>query len=254
MVLLGQGILEAGMRADQIMSRDVITVAPGTSIIEAAGLMLRHHISGLPVVDAADKLVGIVSEGDFLRRTELGTHTKRGLLFSLIAGSGKEAEEFTRQRGRKIIDLMTPEPVTITEDTPLEEVVRLMEKHDIKRLPVVRNNRLVGLVTRSDFLRTLAGITYPSDELADDAEIEEEVVRVIKNNNWSPLGFNVTVHHGVVHIKGIITDERSRQATIVAAANVTGVEEVHDHLFWVDPTSGLSIRSAEDKATQERSA
>ncbi|MBY0383326.1 MAG: CBS domain-containing protein [Xanthobacteraceae bacterium] len=242
------------MRADQIMSREVIIVSPETSITDAASLMLSHHISGLPVVDKSGKLAGIVSEGDFLRRSELGTQTKRGFLRALIAGPGKEAEEFTRQTGRKIIDIMTPEPITVTEDTLLEEVVRLMEKHDIKRLPVVRNDRLIGLVTRSDLLRTLAGIVYPSAGSCEDANIRDKIIHEIKNATWSPVSLKIMVHDGIAHIQGIITDERSRQATIVAAENVPGVKQVHDHLCWVDPISGLSVLSPEDEATQEKTA
>jgi len=240
------------MRADQIMSREVLTVTPETSIIEAAGLMLSHHVSGLPVIDKSGKLAGIVSEGDFLRRSELGTQTKRGFFQALIAGPGRAAEEFTRECGRKIVDVMTPEPIAVDEDTPLEEIVRLMEKHGIKRLPVVRDERLVGLVSRSDLLRTLAGIVYPAEVSLEDSDLCERIVHEITGKPWSPVSFKVTVHRGITHIRGIITDERSRQATIVAAENVQGVTEVHDHLCWVDPMSGVSVLSAEDEAARER--
>lgn len=240
------------MRADQIMSRDVIAVTAETSIGEAVGLMLSHHISGLPVVDAQGKLIGIVSEGDFLRRSELGTQTKRGFLSSLIAGPGKAAEEFTRQSGRRISDVMTPEPVTVTEEASLEDAVCLMEKHHIKRLPVVRNDRLVGLLTRSDLLRVLAGVVYPSESSPQDSKIADRIAAKIKDASWCPVSFKITVHDGIVQIRGIITDERSRQATIVAAENVPGVREVHDHLCWIDPMSGLSILSAADEAAREK--
>src|SRR5204862_4051642 len=126
------------MRAHQIMTRPVITVAPDTAMIEAANTMLQRHVSGLPVVDAAGKLVGIISEGDFVRRSEIGTQRKRGRWLKLILGPGKAATDFVHEHGRKVAEIMTAEPLTITEDTALEEIVQLMENNNVKRLPVMR--------------------------------------------------------------------------------------------------------------------
>ena len=126
------------MRAHQIMTRPVFTVLPDATIIEAANLMLQRHISGLPVVDAAGKLVGIVSEGDFIRRSEIGTQRKRSRLLNFILGPGQAANRTSvHEHGGKIAEIMTPEPVTITEDTSLEAIVTLMEKNKLKRLPVM---------------------------------------------------------------------------------------------------------------------
>ena len=116
------------MRAHQIMTRPVTTVTPDTTIVEAANTMLQRNVSGLPVVDAAGKLVGIVSEGDFIRRGELGTQRKRGRFLAFILGPGQAAADFVREQGRKIAEVMTPKPLTITEDAPLEKIVALMEK------------------------------------------------------------------------------------------------------------------------------
>src|SRR5579871_791511 len=127
------------MRARQIMTKNLVTVGPDSSIADAAKLMLEHHISGLPVLDKSGKLVGIVSEGDFLRRSEIGTQRRRPRWLQFLTGPGREAKEFVQQSGRKVEQIMAREPVTVTEDTPLEELVNLMEKHDIKRLPVMRN-------------------------------------------------------------------------------------------------------------------
>jgi len=134
------------MRADQIMTRTVITVTPETKIAEAANIMLEKHVSGLPVVDASGKLVGIVSEGDFIRRSEIGTQRKRGRFLKFILGPGKAAADFVHEHGKKVSEIMTPEPLTIVEYTPLEQIVQLMEKNNIKRLPVLnaedsRSNR-----------------------------------------------------------------------------------------------------------------
>src|SRR5580692_1743473 len=126
------------MRAHQIMTRDVITVRPDTTIEEAAKLMLRNHISGLPVTDAYGELVGVASESDFLRRSEIGTGRKRPAWLQFLLGPGRAATDFVRERGRKVEDVMTQDVITVAEETPLDELVRLMEKNDIKRLPVMR--------------------------------------------------------------------------------------------------------------------
>src|SRR5260370_19355383 len=136
------------MRAHQIMTRPVITVTPETTIVEAANTMLQRHVSGLPVVDAAGKLVGIISEGDFIRRSEIGTQRQRGRFLKFILGPGKAATDFVHEHGRKVAEIMTRETLTITEDTTLEEIVHLMEKNHIKQLPVTRGDKIVGIATR----------------------------------------------------------------------------------------------------------
>ena len=129
------------MRAHQIMTRDVITVGPGTSIVEAAKLMLDNHLSGVPVLDEYGKLTGVVSEGDFLRRSEIGTQRKRPRWLQYFIGPGRAANEFVHASGRKVDEVMTRNPLVVTEDTTLEEIVRLMEKNHVKRLPVMRGER-----------------------------------------------------------------------------------------------------------------
>src|SRR6202050_5991624 len=137
------------MRAHQIMTRQVITVATGASIVDAANIMLDKHISGLPVVDKAGKLVGIVSQGDFIRRAEIGTQRKRGRWLKFLLGPGRAASDFVHERGRKVGEIMTPNPWTVTEDATLEDIVELMERNNVKRLPVMRGDRLGGIGTRT---------------------------------------------------------------------------------------------------------
>ena len=235
------------MRAHQIMTRPVITVTPETTIVEAANTMLQRHVSGLPVVDASGKLVGIVSEGDFIRRTEIGTQRKRGRFLKLILGPGKAATDFVHEHGRKVAEIMTPEPLTISEDTQLEEIVELMEKNNVKRLPVTRADKIVGIVSRSNLLQAVASLAREiPDPTADDDHIRNRVIDAIEKNDWCPFGLSVIVRDGIVHLSGVITEERSRKATIVAAENVTGVNKVHDHLCWVDTMSGMYLNSPED--------
>ena len=236
------------MRAHQIMTRKVITVGPDTSIAEAAATMLKNHVSGLPVVDAAGKLIGIVSEGDFIRRAEIGTQRTRSRWLQFLVGPGKSATEFVQQQGRKVAEVMTPDPYTVSEDTTLPDVVELMEKRHVKRLPVVRGDQIVGIVTRANLLQAVAGLAREvPDPTADDDHIRDRIIASIEKTDWRPFGLGVTVRNGVVHLHGVITDEASRQAAVVAAENVQGVKQVHDHLCWVDTMSGMYVNSPEDE-------
>lgn len=240
------------MRAHQIMTKDVVTVTPHTSIEDAAKIMLQTHISGLPVLDDAGKLVGIVSESDFLRRSEIGTGRKRPAWLQFLVGPGRAATDFVHERGRKVEDVMTEDPITVDEETPLEDLVRLMEKNGIKRLPVMSGNKIKGIVTRSNLLQAVASIAHEiPDPTADDDHIRNRITRTVNATDWRPIGFEVTVRKGVVHLHGMITTDKARQATIVAAQNTAGVKEVHDHLCFVDTYSGFYVELPEDmEATQ----
>ena len=236
------------MRAHQIMTRQVFTVSPDATILEAANLMLQRHISGLPVVDPAGKLVGIVSEGDFIRRSEIGTRRRRNRLLKLILGPGQAATDFVHEHGCKIAEIMTNDPVTISEDTQLEAIVTLMEKNKLKRLPVTRGDQVVGIVSRANLLQAVASLAREiPDPTADDDHIRDRIIRALGANDWCPHGLNVIVRDGIVHLSGIITDDRSRQAAIVCAENIAGVKTVHDHLCWVDPMSGMYFIASEDE-------
>jgi CBS domain-containing protein len=242
------------MRAHQIMTRPVISITPETTIVDAANTMLQKHISGLPVVDATGKLVGIVSEGDFIRRSEIGTQRKRGRFLKFILGPGKAATDFVHEHGRKIGEIMTPEPLTITEDTELAEIVELMEKNNIKRLPVMRGDTLVGIVSRSNLLQAVASLARDvPDPTADDDHIRNRIIDALEKNDWCPFGLSVIVRDGIVHLSGVITEERSRKAAVVAAENVAGVVKVHDHLCWVDTMSGMYLNSPEDEGLAKAS-
>jgi CBS domain-containing protein len=234
------------MRAHQIMTRSVISVTPEATILEAANIMLQWHVSGLPVVDASGKLVGIVSEGDFLRRSEIGTQRKRGRWLKFLAGTGGAADDFVRENGRRISEVMTRDPISITEDTPLEEIVTAMEDNRVKRLPVMRGDKLVGIVSRANLLQAVASLAREiPDPTANDDRIRSRIIGALEKNDWCPFGLDVVVRDGIVHLSGVITDERSRQAAIVAAENATGVKQVHDHLCWVEPMSGMYLEPPE---------
>ena len=231
------------MKVRDVMTRKVLSIEPNADVLQAVRSMLENKISGLPVVDADGNLVGIVTEGDFLRRSETTTERRRPRWLEILVGPGRLADEYVHTHARKVGDVMTTEPHTVTEDTPLEGVVQLMEKHRIKRLPVVRGKLLIGIISRANLLRALASLAPTVPEMSEtDETIRATLLAELERQKWAPVAFlNVIVRGGVVELWGTITDERERQALIVAAQNVQGVKDVRDHLVWVEPTSGVVI-------------
>jgi CBS domain-containing protein len=241
------------MQVNDIMTTNVVSIGPDEPIVKAASLMLQNRISGLPVVDKEGELVGIVTEGDFLRRGELGTQRHRTKWLEFIIGPGKLAEEYVRTSGRKVEDVMTPDPWTIRKDEPLERVVEMMERHHIKRLPVTSGGRMIGIVSRANLLHALA--TFARDlpaPTSGDSAIRANILAAFAKQDWAPR-VNVMVKDGVAELHGVITDDRERQGLVVAAENVAGVKKVHDHLVWVEPMSGMAFLSTEDE-TKQRTA
>lgn len=235
------------MIASDAMTPTVVTVTSGTDLGQAVRLMLERGISGLPVVDAAGKPVGILTEGDLLRRTELGTERHRPAWMQFVRGPGREAADYVRTHARKVDEVMTRDLVTAEADAPLESVVSLMEKHGIKRVPVVRDGRLVGLVSRADLLRQLLpGLTVSDESGATDDELRGRVEAALRAQRWAPReSLRVTCAAGVVTLEGVILDDRERGAIRVAAENVPGVRGVKDALVWVDPGTGISLSGSD---------
>jgi len=237
------------MKAADIMTANPITIAPGDSVMEAVRLMLQRKFSGLPVIDSKGAVVGIVTEGDLLRRTETGTQRRRPRWIEFFVGPGRLASEYAHASGRKVEEVMTRPVQTITEETPLDEVVNIMERHQIKRLPVLRDGKLVGIVSRANLLRALASVARETKPTSvDDATIRDRLKAELARQPWAPVALvDVVVRNGVVHLWGTILDERQRQGIRVAAENTPGVKSVEDHLVWVEPTSGLVIGTSEDE-------
>ena len=203
------------MKAADIMTRNVVSVQPETTILRAAELMLQHRISGLPVVDTDDHVVGIVTEGDFLRRTETGTQRKRPRWLQFLVGPGRLAEEYVRSSSRKIEDVMTQAVHTIGEDTPVSDVVELMERHRIKRLPVLRDDKLVGIVSRANLLHALASLAPEIQSTsADDVAIRERLLTELNRQNWAPLGLiDVIVRNGTVELWGTLLERKKASSS-----------------------------------------
>jgi CBS domain-containing protein len=231
------------MKAADLMTSFVVTVTPEATIEYAAQLMLQHRISGLPVTDSDGAVLGIVTESDLLRRAETGTDKRHARWVSLLIGPGRLAQEYVHTHGRKVGEVMTERVFSVTPETPLADLVALMETRHVKRVPVVDQGRLVGIVSRADVMAALVGLLSEKPAgAATDTEIRNQILAEIDRQPWGPRGsVDVIVANGVVVLKGAIPDERERAALCVAAENVPGVKAVHDRLVWIDSVSGIVI-------------
>jgi CBS domain-containing protein len=230
------------MQAKDVMTHPVISVSTQGSILEAVRLMLQHKVSGLPVFDESGNLAGIVTEGDFLRRVETDTLRRRPRWIELIVGPGKLAEEYARASTRNVRDVMTTEVHSVSEDAPLGEVVTIMEQNRIKRVPVMRGNEVVGIVTRANLLRALINAAKPQLSSTDDATIRGRLLSHLAEQKWAPVGtIDVVVRNGNVTLSGFVTDERERRALCIAAENIPGVKNVEDQLAWLVPGTGVMV-------------
>jgi CBS domain-containing protein len=231
------------MKAEDVMTRDVISIDPDATVLQAARLMLQHRISGLPVIDKDGRLVGVVSEGDFLRRRETKTEHRRSRWLEFLMGPGRIAAEYSHSHGSKVSEVMTEDVQTVDDFTPLEDIVERMEHRRVKRVPVMCGGEVVGIVTRSNLMHAMVSLARTAQAPAeDDAAIRDRLLAEIAKEQWAPAATaNVVVHDGVVELWGVIIDERQREALKVAAENIPGVKSVKDHMVWIEPVSGLTI-------------
>jgi len=221
------------MNVSDIMSRRVISVAPDATILEAVRLMLKHRISGLPVIDPHGRLAGIVSESDFMRRPETGTERHRSRWLDALFGPAEGAQSYIHSHGTEVREVMTRHVVTVDEHETLERIVHLMETHRIRRLPVVRGERVVGIVSRANLMRALVSTHRGRTRSLDDAAIRDRILREIDHQSWSAgADLDVVVRGGVADIWGTIADPQQRDALRVLVANVPGVKTTVDHLRW----------------------
>ena len=226
------------MNAADIMTRTVVSIAPTASIIDAMRLMTGQHLSGLPVMDADGRLVGIITEGDLLRRVEMGTERAQSGWRAFLRGPALQAQDYVHSHGRRVEDVMTRDVLTVTGAAQLTDVVGLMETRHIKRLPVVADGRLLGVISRADLLRVLIGeLSKTMPALPDDQAMREKVMDELRAQTWGGrTSVTVLVTNGVVFLEGTTFDERERDAIRVLAENVPGVREVRDHLAFCDPS------------------
>ncbi|BCX17130.1 MAG: histidine kinase [Geminicoccaceae bacterium] len=219
------------MQVRDVMTTKVITVRPDTPVTEIARLLVENRISGVPVVDEENRVLGIVSEGDLIRRLEdTDDGRRRSWWLELLASPERRAEEYVKAHGRLARDIMTDLVTVIDEGATLAEVARLLEEKHVKRLPVVRDGKLVGIVSRADLLRALA-LAPPQEAKLDDRAIREKLLAELERAGQSYHPYvNIVVSDGVVHLWGFVGSAREAEAMVLAARNVPGVVSVDSHL------------------------
>jgi CBS domain-containing protein len=232
------------MKASEVMRKEIVTVTPRTAISDAVRLMLDHRISGLPVIDESGAVAGMVTEGDLLRRVELGTEKRVPAWRAWLMASGRDARDFVLSHGRQVGEIMTAPVAWVAPDADLTEVVALMESRRIKRIPVLDGGRLVGMVARADLLRALE-LLLPRAAVSPvaDAELRHRVLTSLEAQPWvrGDTSVDVRVKDGIVELVGVVTDQRERAAIRVVAENTPGVRGVVDHVLWVEGLSGLPV-------------
>lgn len=240
------------MRVQDVMTKQVTGTTPQAGILQALKLMVDHRISGLPVLDANCRVIGMLTEGDLLRRAELGTAGAKPGWLSFLTSSGKLAEGYVHTHGRTVEEVMSHDPVTVAAGASLEEAVELMEKYRVRRLPVTApGGEAVGIIARSDIVRALFNALPQQAVMASDAEIGAAILAGMKGQAWVGLdSVRVDVRDGVVELDGTIVDERQRIALRVLAENTPGVRQVVDHLVWIEPMSGLVMMPPGDADEQ----
>lgn len=219
------------MKAKDLMTTKVVAVGSQMPVNAVAALLLERHISAVPVIDDDRRVLGIVSEGDLMRRSEMGR--RRSWWLASFGETEGLAREFAKTHGQRVKDVMTQDVVTVTEETSASEIAELLERKGIKRVPVVRDGRLVGIVSRADLLRGLAvrGLKPMIPVAPDDEAIRAQLLSLLGREPWAEThSLSIVVDHGVVHLWGPVRSEEERKALRVAAETIPGVRGVEDHL------------------------
>ena len=227
------------MQAIDIMTPKVISVGPDAEVREIAQLLLEHRISAVPVVDDERHVLGIVSEGDLMRRVKGDERQGRSWWLSLFTG-GKDPGEYVKSHGRKAREVMTPDPLSVEENTPLHTIARLLEKHHIKRVPVIREGKLVGIVSRANLLQGIANAAVaPTESPTDDRKIRDAILQEVdQNTGVHTESISLIVDGGAVEIWGLVESVEQKQAVTVAAENIPGVTKVENNLGMMPRGAG----------------
>jgi CBS domain-containing protein len=238
------------MKARDVMTTPVITTKPSASVQEVAKLLLQKHISAVPVVDDKGKLVGIISESDLMRRSDGdGTHWQRSWWLAVMTGERRLAEDYIKMHATKVADVMTRNVITTTPDTALNEIATVLEKNWIKRVPVIHNGQLVGIVSRANLVQAMASRGDKLDVPTSDAQIREGLLKHLSSQRWAHTDLlNVTVNDGVVDLWGLAASDAERNAIRIAAENLPGVRAVNDRmtvgpLFWKRFTKPMLVNA-----------
>jgi CBS domain-containing protein len=218
------------MKAKDVMTTAVVAVRPETVVSEIARMMLQRRISAVPVVDDADHLLGIVSESDLMRRADGGTARHPSWWLSLVSSPEERAIAYIKSHGKRASDVMTSAVVAVPEEASLEEVAELLERHRIKRVPVLRGERLVGIVSRADLLHGLVARQVAPVVTVDDQNAKTAVFAALSEAGVRPTFLSIVVSGGVVHMWGAVESEVEKKAARIAAESVSGVKEVRDEI------------------------
>jgi CBS-domain-containing membrane protein len=221
------------MKAADVMATNVITVRPDTPVATIAEVLLANRISAVPVVNDKDVLVGIVSEGDLIHRVEAGTERHRSWWLELLTGKEILAHEFVKSHARKAADVMTHKVVSVQPDTPLGDIASLLEKHRIKRVPVVVNGKIAGIVSRANLVQALVSLDQAkkSDASIDDQALHSSIIKQLQSKSWvDPSTISVVVNNGTVELWGIVDSETEKDAIRVAVEVTPGVRQVANRL------------------------
>jgi CBS-domain-containing membrane protein len=224
---------EKNMDAADVMTRDIVTIGPDATVAEAAQLMAKYDVSALPVVDAHNHLAGIVSEADLMQREEIGTPADHPWWTEAMIPAAMRAAEFAKSHGKRVNEVMSREVITATEDTPLARIAGILERHRIKRVPIVRDHEVVGIVSRANLIQALAASAVaPAGGLDGDRRIRQELLSRLQEQSWTDFGSrNVVVTGGKVHLWGLVGSPAERQALVVIAESVPGVAGVIDEMI-----------------------
>jgi len=221
------------MRAIDVMTSEVVTVSDNASVAAVAKLLAERSISAVPVVDAANRVIGMVSEGDLLHRTETGTERRRSWWLDMLASTNQLAGDYIKSHSGLVKDVMTRDVISVSDTTPVADIAIALETNLIKRVPVLRDGKLVGIVSRANLVRALATSSDQpsSDTEIDDLSIRDKLLAELKAQRWAEVSpANVTVKDGVVHLWSSYLSEQEKRALIVAAENTPGVRRVEDHM------------------------
>jgi CBS domain-containing protein len=228
------------MQAADVMVTDVISVGPNTTVHQVADILLKNRISAVPVLGEQREILGIVSEGDLIRRAESGTLQRNSWWLDLLASKQSLAINYVKTHALKAADVMTVDVISATPETPLADVATLLETHRIKRVPIVKNGKLVGIVSRANLLQALASTRNQKATVnVRDSEIRRKVLARLNAEGWRPSMLNVTVHNGTVDLWGLINSDAERKAARIAVEVVPGVQAVNDNLIVPPPFSGM---------------
>ena len=219
------------MIAADIMVTNVISVRPDASVKDVAEILLARRISALPVVDEANNLLGIISEADLIHRAEVGTERPYSWWIEFLQGREVLAQNYIKEHARLAADIMTRQVVTVTADTPLREIVSLLEKHGIKRVPVVDKGKLTGIVSRADLVQALLRAQQAPQPRAEAPPSQGDAVARLRSEPWWPGNVNVVIDNGAVELWGVVESQVQKDAIRVALETLPGVRTISNKIY-----------------------